>query len=69
MRCYSEALYQKASGKQWADLRKRMTPLHRQSVNQISAELCIHVVSFCHWRKTWRLQVEVVLASEKNPEG
>ena len=31
MRCYSEVLYQMASGKQWADLRKRMTPLHSQS--------------------------------------
>jgi len=46
-----------------------MTPLHRQSVNQISAELGIHVVTFCHWRKTWRLQVEVVPASEKDLDG
>ena len=61
MRRYSEAVK--------ADVRRRMSPPHRQSVAHISAELGIHVVNFCHWRKTWRLQGEVVPASEKNPEG
>ena len=36
---------------------------------QISAELGIHVASLYNWRKTWRLQGEVVPASEKDPEG
>ena len=35
----------------------------------ISAELGIHVVTLYNWRKTWRLQGEVVPASEKEPEG
>jgi transposase len=41
----------------------------RQSVAQISAELGIHVVTLYNWRKAWRLQGEVVPASEKEPEG
>jgi len=41
----------------------------RQSVSQISAELGIHVVTLYNWRKAWRLQGEVVPASEKDPEG
>jgi transposase-like protein len=41
----------------------------RQSVAQISAELGIHVVTLYNWRKVWRLQGEVVPASEKEPEG
>ena len=61
MRRYSEAVK--------ADVRRRMTPPHRQSVAQISAELGIHVVTLYNWRKTWRLQGEVVPASEKDPEG
>jgi transposase-like protein len=61
MRRYSEAFK--------ADVRRRMTPPHRQSVAQISAELGIHVVTLYNWRKTWRLQGEVVPASEKDPEG
>jgi len=44
-----------------------MSPAHRQSVTQISAELGIHVVILYNWRKTWRLQGEVVPASEKDP--
>jgi transposase len=52
-----------------ADVRRRMSPPHRQSVAQISAELGIHVVTLYNWRKTWRLQGEVVPASEKDPEG
>jgi transposase-like protein len=61
MRRYSEAVK--------ADVRRRMSPPHRQSVAQISAELGIHVVTLYNWRKTWRLQGEVVPASEKDPEG
>ena len=36
---------------------------------QISTELGIHVVTLYNWRKAWRLQGEVVPASEKDPEG
>ena len=61
MRRYSEAVK--------ADVRKRMSPPHRQSVAQISAELGIHVVTLYNWRKAWRLQGEVVPASQKDPEG
>ena len=61
MRRYSEAVK--------ADVRRRMSPPHRQSVAQISAELGIHVSSLYNWRKAWRLQGEVVPASEKEPEG
>jgi transposase-like protein len=61
MRRYSEAVK--------ADVRRRMSPPHRQSVAQISVELGIHVVTLYNWRKTWRLQGEVVPASEKDPEG
>ena len=46
-----------------------MTPPHRQSVAQISAELGIHVANLYNWRKAWRLQGEVVPASEKEPEA
>ena len=52
-----------------ADVRRRMSPPHRQSVAQISAELGIHIVTLYNWRKAWRLQGEVVPASEKEPEG
>ena len=61
MRRYSEAVK--------ADVRRRMSPPMRQSVAQISAELGIHVVTLYNWRKTWRLQGEVVPASEKYPEN
>ena len=61
MRRYSEAVK--------ADVTKRMSPPMRQSVAQISAELGIHVVTLYNWRKAWRLQGEVVPASEKEPEG
>ena len=46
-----------------------MSPPQRQSVAQISEELGIHVVTLYNWRKAWRLQGEVVPASEKEPEG
>ena len=61
MRRYSEAVK--------ADVRRRMRPPNRQSVARISEELGIHVVTLYNWRKTWRLQGEVVPASEKEPEG
>lgn len=62
MRRYSEAVK--------ADVRRRMSPPQRQSVARIAEELGIHhVVTLYNWRKTWRLQGEVVPASEKEPEG
>jgi transposase len=61
MRRYSEAVK--------ADVRKRMSPPQRQSVVRISEELGIHVITLYKWRKTWRLEGEVVPASEKEPEG
>ena len=45
MRRYSEAVK--------ADVRRRMSSPHRQSVAQISAELGIHVVTLYNWRKAW----------------
>ena len=61
MRRYSEAVK--------ADVRRRMSPPQRQSVAQISAELGIHVVTLYNWSKAWRLQGEVMPASEKDSEG
>ena len=61
MRRYSEAVN--------TDVRQRMSPPPRQSVAQISAELGIHVVTLYNLRKTWRLQGEVVPASDMEPEG
>jgi transposase-like protein len=61
MRSYNEAFK--------ADVRRRMSPPQRQSVAQISEELDIHVATLYNWRKAWRLQGEVVPASEKEPEG
>ena len=61
MRRFSEAVK--------ADVRRRMSPPHRQSVARISEELGIHVITLYKWRKAWRLQGEVVPASEKEPEG
>ena len=61
MRRYSEAVK--------ADVRKRMSPPQRQSVVRISEELGIYVITLYKWRKTWRLQGEVVPASEKEPDG
>ena len=61
MRRYSETVK--------ADVRRRMSPPARQSVAQISKELGIHIATLYAWRKTWRLQGEVVPASEEDPEG
>ena len=60
MRRYSEAVQ--------ADVRKRMSPPNRQDVPQISKELGIHRSTLYNWRKLWRLQGEVVPASEKDPD-
>ena len=60
MRRYSETVK--------ADVRRRMSPPARQSVAQISKELGIHIATLYAWRKAWRLQGEVVPASEKAPE-
>jgi len=61
MRRYSEAVK--------ADVRRRMGPPHRQSVSEISQQLGIHVITPYKWRKAWRLQGEVVPASQKDPDG
>jgi transposase-like protein len=61
MRPYSEAVK--------ADVRRRMSPPHRQSVAEIAQELGIHVITLYKWRKAWRLQGEVVPATQKDPEG
>ena len=61
MRRYSEAVK--------ADVRRPMSPPHRQSVAQISAELGIHIDTLYNWRKAWRLQGEVVPASDKDHDG
>jgi transposase-like protein len=45
MRRYSEAVK--------ADVCRRMSPLHRQSVAAISHELGIHVITLHKWRKVW----------------
>jgi transposase-like protein len=61
MRPYSEAVK--------ADARRRMGPPHRQSVADIAQELGIHVITLYKWRKAWRLQGEVMPATQKDPEG
>jgi transposase-like protein len=45
-----------------ADVRRRMSPLARQSVAQISKELNIPIATLYAWRKAWRLRREVVPA-------
>ena len=52
-----------------ADVRKRMSPPNRQDVPQISKELGIHQSTLYKWRSNWRLEGEVVPASEKDPAG
>jgi len=52
-----------------ADVRRRMSPPQRQSVARIAEELGIHVITLYKWRKAWRLQGEVVPATEKDPDG
>lgn len=41
---------------------------HRQSVSEISYSLGIHVITLCKFRKTWRLQGEVMPCFQGNPE-
>ena len=52
-----------------ADVRKRMSPPNRQDVPQISKELGIHRSTLYQWRSNWRLQGDVVPASEKDPDS
>jgi transposase-like protein len=61
MRPYSEAVK--------ADVRRRMSPPNRQSVVEIARELGLHAITLYKWRKAWRLQGEVVPASEKEAES
>ena len=61
MRPYSEAVK--------ADVRRRMSPPNRQNVVDIAQELGIHSATLYKWRKAWRLQGEVVPASEKEAES
>jgi transposase-like protein len=61
MRPYNEAVK--------AAVRRRMGSPHRQSVAEISHELGIHVITLYKWRKAWRLQGEVVPATQEDPEG
>jgi len=61
MRPYSDAVK--------ADVRRRMSPPNRQSVLEIARELGIHAITLYKWRKAWRLQGEVVPASEKEVES
>jgi transposase-like protein len=46
-----------------------MSPPNRQSVVEIARELGIHAITLYKWRKAWRLQGEVVPASEKEAES
>jgi len=52
-----------------ADERRRMSPPHCQSVAEIAQELGIQVITLYKWRKAWRLQGEVVPATQRDPEG
>jgi cytochrome b561 len=61
MRRHSEAIK--------ADVRRRMSPPNPQSVARISEEMGIHIATLYLWRMGWRLKVEVVPASQKDPEG
>jgi hypothetical protein len=61
MRRYSETVK--------ANVRRRMGPPHRQSVAQIAKELVIRAITLYKWRKAWRLQGDVVPATQKEPEG
>ena len=57
MRRYSEAVK--------VDIRKRMSPPARQSVARISEETGIHICTLYARRKGWRLEGQVVPASQK----
>lgn len=51
------------------DVPRQMGPPHRQIVAEISKDLGIHLIMLYKWRKAWRLQGEVVPATQKDPEG
>ncbi len=62
MRRYSEAVK--------ADVRRRVSPPHRQDEARTLEELGNpNVITLYKWRKTRRLQVGEVQASQKAPEG
>jgi transposase-like protein len=42
-----------------ADVRRRMSPMRRLSMAEISQVLGIHVITLYKWRMAWRLQGEV----------
>jgi transposase-like protein len=44
-----------------------MSPPNRQSLAEIAQELGIHAITLYKWRKAWRLQGDVVPASERDP--
>ena len=46
-----------------------MTPPHRQRVAEISQGTGIHAIALYKWSQAWRLQRQVVPASQKVPEG
>ena len=60
MRRYSEAVK--------ADARRRMSPPHRQSVAQISAELGSQMATLYSGRKACRLKRQVAPASQHEPQ-
>jgi len=39
-----------------ADVKRRMSPLHRQSIAQISEELGIQLVTLYNWKKSYRMR-------------
>lgn len=61
MRRYNEAVK--------AAVRWRISPSQRQRVARIAEELGIPVVTLYNSRNTWRMQGEVMLASERESEG
>jgi hypothetical protein len=46
-------------------VRRHMRPPKRQSVARITEALGIHVVSLCSLKKAWRLERDMMPASEK----
>ena len=61
MRGYSEAVQ--------PDVRRRISPSHRQSVAQIYQELGIHQATSTTGGRAGSCRLEVVPVSEKDPEG
>jgi transposase-like protein len=59
MRRYSEAIK--------ADVKRRISPPNPQRMARITKETGIHVATLYLWRKGWRLEGEVVPASQKAP--